>query len=207
MNREFFFPTPIYYFDLEDADALNLFLKNRINVWRESDQAGIERSNAKRSGAWHSPTNMADKPEYQAFVSILLERVQQVFENLQYSATSQPHCLNMWANVTGPGGYNRSHTHPGSLWSGVYYVQAPKDCGRIVFEDPRPQANVLSPFLNEEAQRAEHWSTVHYDALEGRLILFPSWLQHSVEPNFSELKNPACQRISISFNLGQSVAV
>jgi uncharacterized protein (TIGR02466 family) len=32
----------------------------------------------------------------------------------------------MWANINPPGGYNRAHTHPNSLWSGVYYVKDSK---------------------------------------------------------------------------------
>jgi hypothetical protein len=30
--------------------------------------------------------------------------------------------LHVWANVNAPGGFNRFHTHAGSTWSGVYYV-------------------------------------------------------------------------------------
>ena len=51
INKELFFPTPVYFIDLEDSDSLNLFLKTRIYSWRDEDQQGVVRSNAKRVGA------------------------------------------------------------------------------------------------------------------------------------------------------------
>ena len=50
---------------------------------------------------------------------------------------------------------------------------------------------------------AEHWKEVHHTAIAGRLILFPSWLRHEVEPNLSTLGSPQSDRISISFNYAQ----
>ncbi len=42
------------------------------------------------------------------------------------------------------------------------------------------------------------WREVHLDAVEGRIIMFPSWLWHCVEPNESN-----DIRISVSFNFIQ----
>jgi uncharacterized protein (TIGR02466 family) len=50
----------------------------------------------------------------------------------------------MWANINPPGGYNRPHMHPNSLWSGVYYIKTPKNCGHLKLEDPRSVALMTS---------------------------------------------------------------
>ena len=42
------------------------------------------------------------------------------------------------------------------------------------------------------------WREVHLETVEGRIIMFPSWLWHSVEPNESN-----DIRISVSFNFIQ----
>jgi uncharacterized protein (TIGR02466 family) len=42
------------------------------------------------------------------------------------------------------------------------------------------------------------WREVHLDNSEGRLIMFPAWLWHGVEPNQSNNI-----RISVSFNFIQ----
>jgi uncharacterized protein (TIGR02466 family) len=43
----------------------------------------------------------------------------------------------MWANINPPGGFNRAHIHPNSLWSGVYYVKTPKNCGHLKVRRPK----------------------------------------------------------------------
>lgn len=55
----------------------------------------------------------------------------------------------------------------------------------------------------DKARGPESWQEVYYQPIEGRIILFPSWLVHEVEPNMSEQSEMAGDRISISFNLLQ----
>ena len=45
-------------------------------------------------------------------------------------------------NINYPGGFNRPHLHPNSLFSGVYYIKAPKNSGNIIFYDPRSHLHV-----------------------------------------------------------------
>ena len=63
-----------------------------------------------------------------------------------------------------------------------------------MFEDPRPQAGVLVPSFSEITPQnsAKH----SFEVAEGRLLFFPSWLQHSVEAQAAEE-----ERISIAFNM------
>lgn len=202
--KELFFPTPIYFVDFDNAGALNTFLKTRIYAWRDREPNGIVRSNVKQVGAWHSPATLHSLAEFTLFRHQITAQLNRVFADQLYSERHQAQCLNMWANINPNTGYNRSHTHPGSLWSGVYYVQTPPHCGRIIFQEPRPQAQVMPVEMNTEKQlSAEQWQEVFHEARAGRLILFPSWLRHEVEPNVTPLRGIEGDRISISFNYGQ----
>lgn len=204
LTKELFFPTPIYFADLEGSQALNLFLKTRIYAWRDQDDSGILRSNVEQLGSWHSSTTMNTREEYQLFVAQVDEHMNALYKAQAYNESYKASCINMWANINPKNGYNRSHTHPGSLWSGVYYLQTPPNCGRILFQDPRAQAHILPPSLSKNAgESPEQWSEVFYEAVAGRLILFPSWLRHEVEPNVSDLPSPEGDRVSISFNYSQ----
>jgi uncharacterized protein (TIGR02466 family) len=204
LMREFYFPTPIYFSDLPGARSLNEAIKPPIYAWRAEDQEGIHRSNVKRVGSWHSQLDMHRREEYRPLTEQILGVARQIFDDLGYDPVYEPAIDNMWANISPRYGYNRSHIHPNVLWSGVYYVQAPPDGGRIYFTDPRAQVLILTPRYAPDAPRkAEAWSEVYYEAIEGRLILFPSWLAHEVEPNLCDREGPAGDRISISFNLYQ----
>ena len=93
--------------------SLNKSLKNIIN-WSRQDK-GVQKTNV---NGWHSPTDMHLKPEYKMLVD-LLHQAQHFIYNDEL-LDNEPFLGNMWANINPPGGYNRAHTHPNSLWSGVY---------------------------------------------------------------------------------------
>lgn len=203
MVKELYFPTQIYFFDFPDAEDFNKDLKRHIRRWRKDDAEGIVRSNMKKLGAWHSPVDMKLKPEYAEFCQRVVDIADNVYKDLGYRTNSFPVIDNMWANISPHYGFNRQHNHPESLWSGVYYVQAPKDCGRLFFRDPRREAGIILPKFEGDQRTRENWAEVYYEPVEGRIILFPAWLEHTVEPNLSELQGKAGERISIAFNLTQ----
>ncbi len=201
---ERYFPTLIFYQDLPDAAELNARVKPHIYAWRAADQEGIVRSNVRQVGSWHSGLDMNQREEYRELAERILAMVQEVYERLDYDPVCEAACDNMWAIVNPRYAYNRSHTHPGVLWSGVYYVQTPPDSGRIFFTDPRSQAQVIRPRLDpNKPLPAEAWSEVYYQPIEGRVLLFPAWLLHEVEPNLSDREGPEGDRISVAFNVYQ----
>ena len=203
MNKEYYYPTQIYFTDLAVAETLNAELKALIYAWREQDPAGMVRTNTPQLGAWHSPTDMHVKSEYHALTAEIFEFMHGVYDDLNYDQTYEPVCDSMWVNVNPRYAYNRHHTHPHALWSGVYYVQTPSNCGLIYFTDPRPQARVLTPYYEKNSRRMETWNEIYYQPQAGRLIVFPAWLDHAVQPNLTEEEGRAADRISVSFNFYQ----
>ena len=102
--------------------------------------------------------------------------------------------LNMWAIINTGGSTNLRHQHGNSTISGAYYVRAPENCGDIVFYDPRPAPVYTYPkALNPNLLNAQ---VNGINPKEGALVLFPSYLDHSVNENLSNE-----ERIVISFNI------
>jgi uncharacterized protein (TIGR02466 family) len=96
---------------------------------------------------------------------------------------SEPYLGNMWANINPPGGMNRAHQHPNSLWSGVYYIKAPKNSGQLKIDDPRSSASMVRPNQKKGPVPPRLFRETHYEPIAGRCIMFPSWLMHCVDPN------------------------
>ena len=189
MITQGFFPTLIH---AEDVKLNNKQLANDIVAWSKQD-GGVKKTNV---NGWHSQTNMHEMPQFKPLVDELFKMQHEIFK--QEWLDRQPRLGNMWANINYKGGYNKPHIHPNSLFSGVYYVQAEPNCGKIVLYDPRPGIQSNMP-ARINGQPPEHlWREVHLDARVNRIIMFPSWLWHSVEPN--ESNNI---RISVSFNFIQ----
>lgn len=204
LMRESYFPTRIYHQDLPDAAALNVDLVRDIRAWRAADPDGVLRSNAPDTGAWHSRPDMQDRPEFASLAGAIVRAAAALFADMGYRRDRVPKIDTMWANVTAPGGFNRAHIHPNVLWSGVYYVQAPTDAGRIAFSDPRMQALMMGAEKDPDApDHRDFWAEVNFAPTEGRILLFPAWLMHATEPNRSKRQGTAGERISVSFNLRQ----
>jgi uncharacterized protein (TIGR02466 family) len=201
---ESYFPTLIFFRDLPNGPELNDAIKPAIYAWRDTEPSGIVRSNVAVEGSWHSPLDMGSRPEFAPLVREVQSHAECLFADLGYDPAFGPSLSNMWANVHPRHGYNRSHMHPNALWSGVYYVQSPPRSGRILFGDPRAQALNLRPFYRPERPVPPlAWTEVYYEAIEGRILFFPAWLRHEVEPNLASLEGRAGDRISVSFNFTQ----
>ena len=185
MARDYFFPTPVYYTDLAQADELNARLVEDVRAWRERDPGGTFRSNVPQLGGWHSATDMHLRAEFAALTHEIFELIHGVFTDQGYDDAYEPACDSMWANVNPRGAFNRHHTHPHALWSGVYYVRTPDDCGLLCLTDPRPQAHVITPYFDPKRRSAHTWGEVYYQPRAGRLIAFPGWLVHSTQPNMA----------------------
>ena len=191
MFRELYFPTPIYIADIKHP-TLNQELERDIISWSNRDK-GMIRTNIK---GWHSDTNMNELPEYAKLVDMLYSAQRTIYDQEYYE--SEPFLGNMWANINPPGGSNRAHIHPNSLWSGVYYVKAPQNSGQLKIEDPRSVALMSRPRQKDVPKPDRLLREHHYEPKTGRLIMFPSWLNHCVDPN-----NSNDIRISVSFNFLQ----
>ena len=203
MSKDYFFPTQVYYTDLADFEKLNDDLIEKIYAWREQDPHGTFRTNVPQLGGWHSSTDMHTRGEFGALTSEILEMADGIFRDLGYDPEFEPVCDSMWTNINPRYSYNRSHTHPHALWSGVYYVHTPDNCGLLSLTDPRPQSQIMPPYYDAQRRAAETWNEVYYQPQAGRLIMFPAWVAHEVQPNLSEQEGRAGDRISVSFNLHQ----
>ena len=190
MITEAFFPTLIH---AEDVELDNKLFEKEIIEWSKKDE-GVKKTNV---NGWHSQTNMFEIPVFKPLVDELFKMQHEVYKSEWLDRG--PKLGNMWANINYSGGYNKPHIHPNSLFSGVYYVKAPSNCGKIVLYDPRPGVQCNMPTRQRGKPPPHLWREVQIEPKVGRIIMFPSWLWHCVEPNESN-----DIRISVSFNFLQN---
>ena len=142
---------------------------------------------------WQSPHGLHELEEFQDLVACVRRAVKSVlrFLRIGYDAFEMTGC---WANVLAKGAAHRAHSHPNNFLSGAYYVRTHAGADTINFHDPRSQAAIIRPPV--EQLTAENTDQVVLRVKNGTLLLFPAYLQHSVDPNMSEE-----ERCSISFNI------
>ena len=86
------------------------------------------------------------------------------------------------------------HGHPNNFLSGVYYLRTHEGANTVNFHDPRSQTGIIRPSVTELT--AENTDQVVVKVSDGTLLMFPSWLPHSVDASGSDET-----RISVSFNI------
>lgn len=96
-----------------------------------------------------------------------------------------------WLNVTRQGQFHHRHAHPGSLVSGVYYVEAGGEHDRIMFHRSGYE-RIKFPTATYNPWNSQSW---WIPVKTGDLILFPSEQEHSV-PNLET----STRRVSLAFN-------
>ena len=187
-----FFPTPVWTLQIDNYKNINEEMYTYIKELQNKDQIGISKSNKK---GWHSKDFNLNEKQPQNFISFIYSSIEQVMHDMNWDKQKQIAKINnMWAIINTGGSANLRHQHGNSTISGAFYVRAPENAGDIIFYDPRPapiysHPNALSPnSLNAQVNGIS--------PKEGALILFPSYLDHSVNENKSNE-----ERIVISFNL------
>jgi len=131
----------------------------------------------------------------------VLPQVQQFISLYNIGCNFDTDLNTLWYNVNRKHNYNQTHNHPNSVVSGVYYLETPKDSGRIVFDTP--DKGLSYNFFNNSlfSKFNEYNSSKYYiKPNKGLLILFPSHIDHYVEPN-----NNDEPRISLAFNVNITI--
>ena len=193
MITEYHFPTPVYIKDVPNAVQLNQYLEQQILKWNKVDPKGVSKTNV---NGWHSNTDMNEKKEYNVLTKELFAMQDEIFK--AEFLDQKPVLGNMWANINYPGGYNKPHLHPNSLFSGVYWIKTPIKSGTLMLYDPRPGIHTTMPNRKKGQLPSQLWRDIHYEPVAGRIIMFPAWLWHEVRTNESN-----DTRISVSFNFLQ----
>lgn len=192
------YATPLLRYTVPDADKINPGLAKAI-LQREQEGGGVRISNA---GGWQSGDDFLTWPvpelgPLKAAIADTLKTIASLSPELAaMPAGSRQVGLDGWANINRDRHYNRLHTHPGSQWSGVYYVSTgnpdpsrPQN-GVIEFHDPRHISATMRITGFRFGQQVE------IQPFPGLMLLFPSWLEHWVTPFHGE-----GERISIAYNL------
>ncbi len=104
----------------------------------------------------------------------------------------------MWININRRGDYNVEHDHPESDLSAVLWVKTPANCGGLVFSSPKSfvQHKIIEVLDEEIVEQTNCTYGKVFHPEEGKMIVFPSDMRHSVEMNCSDE-----DRISIAFNM------
>jgi uncharacterized protein (TIGR02466 family) len=201
MSTRAFFPTLVYSSRLRTSRlrALNNQLLRECRQLREDDEAGRRWSAKSYPGGYTSYNSVSRlhrvSPTFATLERHLSRHVKSFVRRLELDLTGRALAMtDCWVNIMPRHVVHGLHLHPLSTISGTYYVQTPRGCPGIKFEDPRLDRFMAAPPRRSDAVNRP-WVVLPAEA--GSLVLFESWLRHEVAPNAVD-----SERVSISFNYG-----
>ena len=196
-----YFPTPVVVAQVPLSDAENAELRGTI-LAREASVAGVTHSNLL---GWQSADDFAQWGGAQGEKLLGLARAlaDRLNGDRAGNRVEVNWFVNAWANINRRGHANDIHAHPGSVFSGCYYVDDggiagdPTLGGALQLADPRGIAPAM--YAPELAVALGGCQTAGGNELippkTGQMLLFPAWLGHGVRPYLGQ-----GTRISVAFN-------
>ena len=187
-----FFSTPIWASKINSYEEINNQMFGYISSLQKKDPLGILKSNFK---GWHSQNFDMKDEQPKKFIENIKSNINLAIDDMGWDLDHQSvNIKSIWAIINEKDAWNQKHHHSNSDLSAAYYVSAHENCGDIVFYDPRPAPVHNHPLSKKPNKLNATVNSIKPEA--GMLVLFPSYLEHSVNPNLSDKK-----RIVISFNI------
>ena len=188
IKQEMMWPTPYWHTMIwefmrsETRVTFNEDFTSWILGVKEKEKS-VKKSNR---GGWQSDLYKPDG-EFKPLVNEIVEFCKHLPLDIKEIRIPQ-----LWVNVNKKGDWNVIHQHGTFHLAGTYYVKVPKNSGNIVFRDPRPSA-ISNLFMVNRFDKGE---LKNVNLMEGLLMIWPSYLDHFVEPSQTDE-----ERISISFDI------
>ena len=190
------FPSQVWRHHTDKID--NRKLENII-LEKEQKDKGVTFTNV---GGYHSSAiNLEKEKGFKCIYDYINECMEVILFENNYKPNLGILSSHGWVNINRKGDFNREHVHPDCHWSGVYYVKTPANCGELRFHNPIVASSMVKSghllnLTSSNIKTSFFLNSIPLDPYEGSILIFPSWLFHSVDPNRSNY-----DRISISFNI------
>lgn len=192
MNLISIYSTPIWQSEYpEFEENKNLFLEIIKKYKKENPPREFAKSSV---FGYQSPDTLQNVEEFRPLFEYICQLGFQAAADLDFIDCDVA-ITSAWLNVNDSRQcINSDHIHD-SVFSGVFYLKSPEGSGKL---------NIANPGINRIwkgcvlASKKNQFTgeNIRIEPEEGNIILFPSYIPHSVEPN-----NHDEERISISFNV------
>lgn len=156
-----------------------------LDVVRQVSDEYIEKAKSNHDLNEIYPVYMSDNyvgdPRLNEFASYIAATAWNILNQQGYNMDLfQTVLTDMWTQQHYKHSSMEEHTHKfGSVISGFYFIESPKNCSRPMLHDPRP-AKIISGLPERNMNQVSHATdTIHFEPVPGMFLFTNSWLPHS----------------------------
>ena len=195
---------------VQHADGIAKAIRAQAKGFSEPIASNIAKSAKPAKGLVESPLqffNSTEDPDVRALVDWIGGCVRAAVAKVNGDGVPpnklQVNFNESWFHITNEGGFHDAHTHGNCSWCGIYYVEAgdadavPADGANVAgngvnrFYSPMGWGGMVRDYGNSYLGRGY----LDVQPMNGRMVIFPSFLLHSALPYFGKT-----DRIIVSFN-------
>jgi uncharacterized protein (TIGR02466 family) len=194
-NKQIFpiFPTILASMEYDCSDEI----RNHLNSVQM--EHNVSEKNKEEHGLVSRNSFILNEPIMEPLRNVILEETKNICKTFLAYSVDEYVLTQSWVSHKLPNQYHKKHTHPNSVFSGVYYWDD-SDHIPINFhkDNMSSSVNTIDLPIDKEYAKTQSfaWDTFTIKPVKNQLILFPSYLMHDVERN-----NSPYIRKSLAFNI------
>ena len=178
------FPEPLYFSKLE-----RVLTKEELKIINEH-----QKKTQKNSGNSRTKDNyVLEHKGLKNLKKDIQTKVMDYFDKVVCTNNSTPYITQSWINYTESDQFHHRHSHPNSLVSGIFYINADKNVDSVTFYKGYLDHRIK---LDVTKYNIFNSSSCKFPVETGNILLFRSSLEHGVKN-----KKGNNIRISLSFNI------
>ena len=182
---------PIWESELPNFNKHQANFIETLKRLREQEPTGVQVSNI---SGYHSKSNLQNYEELRPLFDYVGAMANQACNDLNF-VDCDVYVTTAWSNFNDTrSSMNVEHVH-GETFSGCFYLQIPPESGKLVIHNEGINRMWQGCGLTKE-KNAYTVETIHLQPKEGQILMWPSYIPHSVTTNNHDL-----ERISIAFNI------
>lgn len=190
MNLLPIYSVPFWQSEYPEFEEHKEIFLDVIKKYKEENPS-VKKSNI---AGYHSPETLQQIPELRLLFEYICQMAFKAVADLDFIDCDIA-LTSAWVNINDTRQcMNSEHIHD-QVFSGVFYLKAPDESGKLVLQNPAINRMWKGCDLTTNKNQFTGES-IRIEPVEGNILLFPSYLPHSVETN-----NHDEERISISFNI------
>jgi len=190
MNLMSIYSVPVWQSEYPEFEEHQEIFLNAVRIYKNQNPS-IQKSNI---AGYHSPETLHGVKQIAPLFEYICQLGFKALSDLDFIDCNIA-ITSAWLNINDSRQcMNCEHVH-GDVFSGVFYLKAPEESGNLVIQNQSINRFWTGRNLTQKKNQFTGES-IRIEPVEGNILLFPSYLPHSVETN-----NHDEERISISFNL------
>lgn len=129
-----------------------------------------------------SSPQLEKEPEFAPFVDFFIKTMKKAYLDMGFYPNFE--ITGMWSARQVPGANHHRHIHKNTFLIGCYYLDGDAGCGGTTFMSPIwNHYNIYPPKYPGLPSKVLRKETSPFE--EGKLIIWPAWVEHGTEENFS----------------------